>query len=132
MVDISAVINNQYPHHLYKRVSGEAVQNEQGSWVTTGAAFQYCGSCREETNGRGSKVQAANGVFREFSSLVQIPAGAERISEGTEIVVTTTEVEPAQLLSSDFVETAKAEGLVRISGECMKYDEGRLHNRLWV
>lgn len=132
MVNISAAINNQYPHFLYKRTSGEAVQNANGSWVTEDkAAFTLCGSCREETNGKGNKVQAANGVFREFSSLVQIPVGVERIPEGTEIVVTTTEVEPGELLS-DFVERAKAKGIVRISGECLKFDEGRLHSRLWV
>ena len=133
MVDISAVINNQYPHFLYKRNSGEAVQNANGSWVkqeTT--AYELCGACREETNGKGSKVQAANGVFREFSSLVQIPVGVQRIPEGTEIVVTTVEVEAERLQSENFVETAKAEGIVRISGECLKFDEGRLHNRLWV
>lgn len=133
MVDISAVINNQYPHFLYKRTSGEAVQNANGSWVTEGtAAYELCGACREETNGKGNKVQAANGVFREFSSLVQIPAGVQRIPEGTEIVVTTVEVAAERLQGEDFVESAKAEGIVRISGECLKFDEGRLHNRLWV
>ena len=133
MVDISAVINNQYPHFLYKRNSGEAVQNANGSWVKQGTtAYEFCGACREETNGKGSKVQAANGVFREFSSLVQIPVGVQRIPEGTEIVVTTVEVEAERLQSENFVETAKAEGIVRISGECLKFDEGRLHNRLWV
>lgn len=133
MVDISAVINNQYPHFLYKRNSGEAVQNANGSWVKQGTtAYELCGACREETNGKGSKVQAANGVFREYSSLVQIPVGVQRIPEGTEIVVTTVEVEAERLQSENFVETAKAEGIVRISGECLKFDEGRIHNRLWV
>ena len=133
MVDISAVINNQYPHFLYKRTSGEAVQDANGSWVTEEEpAFTFCGSCREETNGKGSKVQAANGEYREFSSLVQIPVVVQRIPEGTEIVVTTEEIPADELLSEDFVDRAKAEGIVRISGECLKYDEGRLHNRLWV
>lgn len=133
MVSISSVINNQYPHFLYKRTSGEATQNANGSWVTEeSAAFELCGSCREETNGKGSKVQAANGLYREFSSLVQIPVGVSRIPEGTEIVVTTQEVDVEDLLSEDFIEQAKAEGIVRISGECLKFDEGRLHNRLWV
>ena len=132
MVDISAVINNQYPHFLYKRTSGEAVQNANGSWESSEAAIVLCGACREETNGKGNKVQAANGVFREFSSLVQIPAGVQRIPEGTEIVVTTVEVAAERLQGEDFVESAKAEGIVRISGECLKFDEGRLHNRLWV
>ena len=64
--------------------------------------------------------------------MVQIPVGVQRIPEGTEIVVTTVEVEAERLQSENFVETAKAEGIVRISGECLKFDEGRLHNRLWV
>lgn len=133
MVNISAVINNQYPHFLYKRTSGEAVQNANGSWATdNAAAYELCGACREETNGKGNKVQAANGVFREFSSLVQIPVGVTPIPEGTEIVVTTVEADTEMLESEDFVEIAKAEGIVRISGECLKFDEGRLHNRLWV
>lgn len=133
MVNISAVINNQYPHFLYKRTSGEAEQNANGSWATEEtAAYELCGTCREETNGKGNKVQAANGVFREFSSLVQIPVGVQRIPEGTEIVVTTVEVEAERLQGEDFVESAKAEGIVRISGECLKFDEGRLHSRLWV
>ena len=134
MVGISDVITNQYPHFLYKRTSGEAVQNANGSWVTEGsAAFTLCGSCREETNGKGSKVQAANGVFREFSALVHTPVEVQRVTEGTEVFVLTREIElPEALLDADFVEQAKAEGLVRISGECLKFDEGRLHNRLWV
>lgn len=132
--NISAVITNQYPHFLYKLVSTETGQNDNGSWEGDGeAAVEFCGSCREETNGKGSKIQAANGVFREFAALVQMPVGVQRVAEGTEVFVTSREVvTPADLLNGDFVEAAKAEGLVRISGECLKFDEGRLHNRLWV
>lgn len=132
--NISDVITNQYPHFLYKHTSGEAVQNANGSWVQSDeAAVTLCGRCREETNGKGAKVQAANGEFREFSALVQIPVGAERIAEGTEVFVTTEEIaEPSELLNADFVAQAQSEGLVRISGETLKFDNGRLHNRLWV
>ncbi len=132
MVDISEVINNQYPHYLYKRTSGEATQNANGSWVAGSGSYSLCGACREETNGKGTKVQAANGVYREYSALVQMPVDVDRIPEGTEIVVTTEEVDTAQLLNESFVETAKASGLVRLNGECLKFDQGRLHCRLWV
>lgn len=135
MVDVAAVITNQYPHYLYKRVSVEATQNEQGSWEESDseAAVVFCGNCREETNGKGAKIQAANGVFREFAALVHTPTEVEHITEGVEVFVTDTEIEnPADLLNSDFVEAAKAKGVVRISGECLKFDNGRLHNRLWV
>ena len=135
MVDIAAVITNQYPHFLYKLVSVEATQNEKGSWVSGegDASIVLCGACREETNGKGAKIQAANGVFREFSALVQMPVEVQRVAEGTEVFVCDSELEtPESLLSPDFVEQAKAEGIVRISGEVLKFDGGRLHNRLWV
>lgn len=133
--NIADVATNQYPHYLYKRVSTDSVQNGNGSWVDgdTGATVLYCGTCREETNGKGSKIQAANGVFREFSALVHLPIEVNRIAEGTEVFVTTTAIEtPADLLDSDFVEEAKADGIVRIIGECLKFDNGRLHNRIWI
>lgn len=133
MVGISDVITNQYPHFLYKRTSGEAVQNANGSWESSEAAIVFCGACREETNGKGAKIQAANGVFREFSALVHTPVEVQRVTEGTEVFVLAREIELTEaLLDADFVEQAKAEGLVRISGDCLKFDEGRLHNRLWV
>ena len=135
MVDIAAVITNQYPHYLYKRVSAEAAQNEQGSWeeIDSEVAVVFCGNCREETNGKGAKIQAANGVFREFAALVHTPTEVQHVAEGTEVFVTDTEIaEPSTLLDSEFVEQAKADGIVRISGECLKFDNGRLHNRLWV
>lgn len=133
MVNISEVINNQYPHFLYRRTSGEAIQDDNGSWSTPSeAAYSLCGRCREETAGRGAKVQAANGIFREFSSLVQMPTGIERIPEGTEIVVTTEEVSPEDLLSVDFVRQAAESGKVRLAGEVLKFDVGRLHNRAWI
>ena len=132
--NISEVITNQYPHFLYKRTSGEAVQDANGSWEdSTEAEVVLCGACREETNGKGTKIQAANGVFREFSALVQMPVEVARIAEGAEVFVTSEEVaDPSDLLDADFVAAAKAEGKVRLSGECLKFDEGRLHNRLWV
>ena len=132
MVDISAVINNQYPHFLYRRTSGNAVQNASGSWESTGDAVQLVGSCRDETGGRGSKSNTAQAVFRDYTALIQLPVGTEYIAEGTEVIVTDVEVAADMLQDGDFVERAKAEGIVRISGEVSKYDRGRLHNRIWI
>lgn len=130
---VTNVINRQYPHYLYKRTtSGEAVQNANGSWETTEGEWEYHSRCREETNGRGTQIQTASGKFVTFSSLVQIPAGVERIPEGVEIAVTEEPVEPSMLLDQAKAEEAKITGLIRISGECLKFDKGRLHCRLWV
>ncbi len=88
MVDISAVINNQYPHFLYIRTSTEAVQNETGSWVEAEETARYIGVCRDETGGRGSEAHVAQAVFRDYKSLIQAPVGTEHIAEGTEVFVT--------------------------------------------
>lgn len=130
---VTDVVNNQYPHFLYKRTTGsEAVQNANGSWETPDGIWTFHSRCREETNGKGTQIQTASGKFVTFSSLIQIPAGVERIPEGVEIAVTEEQLEPSALLDQTVMEEAKISGLVRISGECLKFDKGRLHCRLWL
>lgn len=128
-----AVINDQYPHYLYTRSSDEATQNEVGSYTTAGAAITLCGRCREETNGKGTRVEVAEGVYRVYTALIQMPAGQPRIPEGTEVFVTSQELEdPELLLDPDSVQELSQSGLLRISGENLKHDQGRLHDRIWV
>ena len=132
MVAIKDIINNQYPHFLYTRNSeGEAVQDANGSWQTTGAAWKLHASCREETNGKGTQIQAANGRFITFASLIQLPAGTERVGLGQEVAVADRQLTPSEQ-TDEALRSAEAEGVVRIIGECLKFDNGRLHCRLWV
>ena len=129
---VTDVVNRQYPHYLYKRTTGgEAIQDANGSWDTPDGEWSFHSRCREETNGKGTQIEAG-GKFVTFSSLVQIPAGVERIPEGVEIAVTEEPLEPSALLDQTVMEEAKISGLVRVSGECLKFDKGRLHCRLWV
>lgn len=130
---VTDVVNRQYPHYLYKRTSsGEAVQDANGSWHTSGGAWTFHSRCREETNGKGTQIQAASGKFVTFASLIQIPVGVERIPEGTEVAIADEPLEPSALLDQESMAEAKITGKVRISGECLKFDKGRLHSRLWV
>ncbi len=132
MVAIQEIINHQYPHFLYVRQSeSEAVQDANGSWQTTGAAWKLWASCREETNGKGTQIQAANGRFITFASLIQLPAGTNRVTEGVEVAAADRELTPGEL-TDEALQGAKTEGVVRIIGECLKFDNGRLHCRLWV
>lgn len=132
MVAIQEIINHQYPHFLYVRQSdAEAVQDANGSWTTTGASWKLWASCREETNGKGTQIQAANGRFITFASLIQLPAGTTRVAEGVEVAAAGRELTPDEL-TDETLQDAKAEGVVRIIGECLKFDIGRLHCRLWV
>jgi len=132
MVAIKDIINNQYPHFLYVRTSGtEATQDANGSWHTEGAAWKLHASCREETNGKGTQIQAANGRFITFASLIQLPAETERVGLGQEVAAADRELLPSEL-TDETLQDAQAEGVVRIIGECLKFDKGRLHCRLWV
>lgn len=132
MVAIKEIINSQYPHFLYTRNSdGEAKQDANGSWTTIGAAWKLHASCREETNGKGTQIQAANGRFITFASLIQLPAGTERVGLGQEVAVADRMLIPSEL-TDEALRSAEAEGVVRIIGECLKFDKGRLHCRLWV
>ena len=67
-----------------------------------------------------------------LASLIQIPVGVERIPEGTEVAIADEPLEPSALLDQESMTEAKITGKVRISGECLKFDKGRLHSRLWV
>jgi hypothetical protein len=127
------VTTYQYPQYLYALRTGESTQNPtSGNWETGVGAWELKGACREETNGKGHVIHAANGGFTAFASLIQIPIGTERINEGTEVVVARDEVSPDSLLSDDFVRNAKITGLIIAKGTCLKYDFGRLHCRLWI
>jgi hypothetical protein len=124
----------QYPYFLYKRASQEATQNANGSWVVSSAeTWSLCGSCRDEPNGAGKQIQVASGEYITFGSLIQLPKDVMRIPEGTEVLVTTTELaDPSVLLSETYKEGARANGEIRVSGTCLKHDLGQLHGRLWV
>ena len=106
----------QYPQYLYAlQHEGESVQLPNGSWKTPAAAWELKAACREETNGKGSTIQTADGETRVFASLIQLPKGTAKIPEGTQVIVTREEA-----------------GLVVVTGTCEKFDPGRLHCRLWI
>lgn len=106
----------QYPHYLFKEVGCVSTQNANGEWTEGVPTRQIVSVCREETNGKGVEIMVGGGKYVKFSALIQIPKGAERIEVGENVIITNDSV-----------------GLdVRISGICLKYDEGQLHNRLWV
>lgn len=106
----------QYPHYLHSVSTTPSTQDENGYWLDGQQSVTFLSVCREETDGRGSEVQIADGTYRKFSSIVQIPKGDLRIQEGTTVIV-----------SED------SDGnIVRIKGTVLKYDKGQLHNRLWL
>lgn len=126
------VITYQYPQYLYAFKTAESTQGPNGSWTEEAATWELKAACREETNGKGSEIQTADGTALIFASLIQIPKGTKRINEGTEVIVTREEVPVLELLDNDFIEAGIASGLIVARGVCQKYDYGRLHCRMWI
>ncbi len=122
----------QYPQYLYAFRNGEAEQLANGSWKPSHEGWELVAACREETNGKGHTIQAANGQFLVFASLIQLPKGTQRVNEGTEVIVTREPVDVSELLQPGYIDSAKITGLAVAKGVCQKFDYGRLHCRLWI
>lgn len=107
----------QYPHYLFALSSEAATQNADGDFVDSGEKqYIFISMCREETNGRGSKLEVGDGTFIVYTSLIQLPKGSASVVEGQTVAV--------------FDDEARTS--LRVSGECLKFDNGQLHNRLWL
>lgn len=127
------VTSYQYPQYLYAlKHEGDATQQPNGSWQTNPKAWELKAICREETNGKGTSIQTADGRTLVFASLIQLPKGTSRINEGTEILVTKQEVNVTDLLTPGFIESAVISGIIVVKGICQKFDLGRLHCRIWI
>lgn len=112
------VKQRQYGHFLYKQVlGGNSVQDGDGNWVTPAPSWELHSNCREETNGKGHSIQGSDGKALVFSSLILLPKGATKVSEGTVIRVT---------------ETEDPEGPLRIEKAVEKCDISSMHGRIWV
>lgn len=108
----------QYGHFLFKMVlGGDAVQDDDGTWVTPSPTWVFHSPCREETNGRGNVIQGADGQALVFSSIVLLPKGAVKIQEGTKVRVT---------------EIKDPEGTLRVEKQVMKCDISQMHGRIWL
>lgn len=114
----------QYPHYVYvKHLAGESFQDDDGNWTTTGPTWTLLCKGREETNGAGRQINGTDGKARIFSSVVYMPKGTQRITEGTEIFVSESNSE--SIVGSEI-------GPIRVMGTVMKFDSNQLNARLWV
>lgn len=107
----------QYPHYLYTdQIPAASTQDANGNWTSQEPAAILLSRCREETEPRAREIQASDGKFYAYSSLVQLPKGTAPVAEGTEIYV------------KDLPESTRE----RIRGKVLKFDSGQLHCRIWV
>ena len=110
----------QYPHYLFVRVVAESIQDNDGNWVNNGTgedSWQLHSVCREETNGKGQKLNMPDGRQIVYSSTVYMPKSVAPIKEGTQVVIS---------------HVNDPEDMVRIAGQVLKFEVGQLNRRLWV
>lgn len=108
---------NQYPHFLFVKSVAEASQDADGNWLPTTENWVLHSVCREQSNGKGSVINSQDGKAIVFASVVHLSGKSERITEGTEVLIS---------------ETNSPDGFVRIQEQVLKFDVGQLHNRLWL
>lgn len=106
----------QYPHFLYSDVLSESTRDDDGNWSIQTPVPTILSACREETDGRGSEVQSADGNFRKYTSIIYLPKSAADVLEGTVVYVRNSESDTAN----------------RIKGPVIKFDRGQLNCRIWV
>lgn len=129
----------QYPHYLFATLSEESRQDENGNWTLGGQRVVFLSICREETDGRGQEVQTADGRYRKFSSVIQIPKSAKiprEVGEDPHGSPSNSHGKSAVLDiregTSVFVADSADGSGIRIEGVVLKFDRGQLHSRLWV
>lgn len=122
----------QYPHLLYVKSIQEATRLPNGSWSDETELWALTAACREETNGRGTMINAVDGRALAFSSLIQLPKGTQRIDEGTLITISKEVLSQSQFDDSDYINEAKKKGVIIAAGQILKCDAGRLHTRIWI
>lgn len=108
----------QYPHFLFVKTQGEALQDPAtGNWVEQPASWVQHTECREEPNGKGTLINGQDGRAIVFSSAVYMPKSASRIVEGSEVYV------GERVDGSEFR---------RSGGQVLKFEVGQLNCRLWL
>ena len=110
--------------------SQESQEETQEETPTAPATWNYVGTCREETNGRGSQVRTNDGRTLVYASLIQMPRGSNRVPEGTEVIIS-NRILTAEELAGD-LEALRLSGTIRAKGRCLNFDAGQLHSRLWI
>jgi hypothetical protein len=91
-------------------------QDGDGNWNTQTSAATLLSRCREETEPRAREIQASDGKFYAYSSVIYLPKGTAPVAEGTEV----------------YVKDTPADTRERIRGKVLKFDSGQLHCRIWI
>lgn len=113
----------QYPQFLFVHVVSESTQDNEGNWSDPTDTWVKHSICREETNGAGRTINGPDGQAVVYSSTIYLPRTAQRIKEGSQVVVVETDEVDAE---------GTPTGYARIKGSVLKFDLSQLHSRLWV
>jgi hypothetical protein len=123
----------QYDKYLYALIIKAASQDADTGEMTGGSsAWSLVCRCREEVNAAGKTVTVGDGTAKVFNSLLQLPAGTQRIDDGVQVVVASKEINTDSLSNPSFIEQSKASGVVAAMGNVLRFKDGALHCRAWI
>ena len=115
-----------YPHYLFLLTPSLSQQRADGTWMASTLSRSFACRCLQEANNKGQEVplanslyhhvQTANASFRRFAYVVYLPRDAPHIAEGSLILIT-NDPEGNDPRSCSMVQ---------------KYDQGQLHNRIFL
>ncbi|WP_314056959.1 hypothetical protein, partial [Capnocytophaga gingivalis] len=115
-----------YPHYLFLLTPSRSQQRDDGTWTASTLSRSFACLCLQEANSKGQEVplanslyhhvQTANASFRRFAYVVYLPRDAPHIPEGSLILIA-NDPEGNDPRSCSIVQ---------------KYDQGQLHNRIFL
>ncbi|WP_314818487.1 hypothetical protein [Capnocytophaga gingivalis] len=115
-----------YPHYLFLLTPSLSQQRADGTWTASTLSRSFACRCLQEANSKGQEVplanslyhhvQTANASFRRFAYVVYLPRDAPHIPEGSLILIA-NDPEGNDPRSCSIVQ---------------KYDQGQLHNRIFL
>ncbi|WP_315499651.1 hypothetical protein [Capnocytophaga gingivalis] len=115
-----------YPHYLFLLTPSLSQQRADGTWTASTLSRSFACRCLQEANSKGQEVplanslyhhvQTANASFRRFAYVVYLPRDAPHIAEGSLILIA-NDPEGNDPRSCSIVQ---------------KYDQGQLHNRIFL
>ena len=129
-MDRSAIF---YPHKCYCLKVAQREPDENGDYNDTADNWELLGPCRAETNGSGTEITTTDGKQVIYSEIVYFPVGSTIVDTGAQIVVLKDTIGNTEYLSdAQMLQVLRQTGQLKSAGYCLKFDETRLHSRMWV
>ncbi len=127
---------NQYPYFIYaqKPQSDVNSQNAEGDFVEgTPTEWFFLGNCRDEVNTSGKRIALANGENYQYNAIIYAPKNTQILLENTKVLVSKIKIDDfSQINDTDYINTLRQNGDLRIMSSIKGYSKSQINVRLWV